>query len=72
MRQWVLNKLEFRDYAQNMTNPAILLVVNNVIPLLIGPELRAPITLIMYHLGEGTCYGERTRTSYRAQGRPIC
>ena len=43
-----------RDHAQNTTNPAILLVVNNVTPVLIGPPKRAPITTIMYRVGEGT------------------
>ena len=41
-----------RDDAQNTTNPAISLVFYNVILLLIGPPLRAPITLIMYHVGK--------------------
>ena len=37
-----------------MTNPTISLVVYNVIPFLIGPSALAPITLIMYHVGERT------------------
>jgi len=43
-----------RDHAQNTTSPAISLVVNNVIPLLIGPPAWVPITSIMYDVGEGT------------------
>ena len=42
-----------RDDAQNTTNPAISLVVYNVIPLLIGLPERASISSIMYHVGEG-------------------
>ena len=38
----------------NTTNPAILLVAYNVIPLLIGPPAWASITSIMYHVGEAT------------------
>ena len=37
-----------------MTIPAISLVVYNVTPLLIGPSEWVLITLIMYHMGEGT------------------
>ena len=43
-----------RDHAQNMTNPAISVVAYNVIPLLVGPPARAPITSIVYHVSEGT------------------
>ena len=43
-----------RDHTQNTTNPVISLVVYNVIPILIGQLAYAPITSIMYHLGEGT------------------
>ena len=46
--------LILRDHAQNTTNPEISLVVNNVITLLIGRSKWAPISSIMYHLGEGT------------------
>ena len=42
------------EYGPNTTNPAISLVVNNVIHLLIGPQTWAPITLTMYHMGKGT------------------
>ena len=42
------------DGAQNTTNPAISLVVNNLIPLLIGTSALAPTTSIIYHVGEGT------------------
>ena len=37
-----------------MTDPAISLVVYNVIPILIGPPAPAVINSIMYHVGEGT------------------
>ena len=43
-----------RDHAQNMTNSAISLVANNVIPLPIGQPALALITLIMHHVCEGT------------------
>ena len=43
-----------RDHSQNTTNPAISLVVYNVILFLIGPSARALITSNMYHVGEGT------------------
>ena len=46
--------LQNDDHAQRMSNRAISLVVSNVIPHLIGPSAQAPITLIMYHVGEGT------------------
>ena len=46
---------QIRDDAQNTTNPAILLVVYNVIPILIGPPpAGASLTSIMYHVVEGT------------------
>ena len=37
-----------------MTNHAISLVVYNIIPFLIGPPARAPITSLVYQVGEGT------------------
>ena len=48
------HNLGVRDHAENTTNPAISLVVNNVIPFLIGPSQRAPKPLRLYHVGEGT------------------
>ena len=43
-----------RDDAPNTTNPIISLVADNVIPLLIVPPARVSVTLIMYHVDEGT------------------
>ena len=55
-----------RNHAQNTTNPAISLAVNNVIFHLIGPP--APKTSIMYHMGERTRLYLLTVTGNR-QGR---
>ena len=41
------------DDVQNTAYPVILLVHNNVLPLLIGASQWALITSIMYHIGEG-------------------
>ena len=41
-------------FARKLTNPAIPLVVYNVIHHLIGPSALAPITSSMYHMGAGT------------------
>ena len=46
--------MNLRGHAQNTTNPAISLVVYNVIPLLIGPLAPAPITSNRYHTDEET------------------
>ena len=43
-----------RGCSCNTTNSAISLLVNNVIPLLIGRSKQAPMTLVMYHVGQGT------------------
>ena len=52
---------QMRDHPQNMTSPAIILVVNNVIPILIlipiliGQSTQHDIqrTATIYHMGEG-------------------
>ena len=46
--------METETHAQNTTNLAISLVVYNVIHLLIGRSKLAPISSIMYPVGEGT------------------
>ena len=43
-----------KDHAHNTPNSAISLVVNNVIPSSSDWSTRTPITLIMYHVGEGS------------------
>ena len=48
------SQLAFQGHAQNTNKSEISLVVYNVVPLLIGPPARALMTLIVYHVGEGT------------------
>ena len=63
-----------RYHAQNTTKPVISLVVYNVTPLLIGPSEWVLITLIMYHVGEGTqmCSFPVTGNGHgRAPGRTL-
>ena len=74
---WHKWELGFRDHAQNTTNLAISLVVYNVIYLLIGRSKWAPISSIMYPVGEGTrpcpfpVTGNGRGRVYRAQGWPL-
>ena len=71
------SRTKLRDHAQNTTDPAISLVVYNVIPILIGSSAWAPITSTMYQVGEWKPavsfprYGEWTRTGYGAQKRQL-